>query len=149
MDLFWLEDILVPLGVCVALPVLIVWLVMRARQNEMNSKTEVMLKAIEAGVPVDADFFRSHKTPKSVKERLLKRLASACVTSLLGLAFVAVGIFMKVHFGESVNAGSMMTSIVIGSILLAIGIGLFIVYFIGKKMLAKEIEAEERALDQK
>ena len=31
--------------------------------------------------------------------------------------------------------------------LLAIGIGLFITYFVGKKTLAKEIEAEERKLD--
>ena len=33
-----------------------------------------------------------------------------------------------------------------GVILLAIGISLFIAYFSGKKMLAKEIEAEEKAL---
>ena len=38
--------ILVPLGICVVLPVMIVWLVTRARQNETNKKTEIMLKAI-------------------------------------------------------------------------------------------------------
>ena len=37
--------ILVPLGICVVLPVMIVWLVTRARQNETNKKTEIMLKA--------------------------------------------------------------------------------------------------------
>ena len=41
-------DIFLPLGVCVVLPVMIVWLVTRARQNETNKKTEIMLKAIEA-----------------------------------------------------------------------------------------------------
>ena len=33
-------------------------------------------------------------------------------------------------------------------ILLAIGIALFAVYFVGKRMLAKEIEAEEKALTE-
>ena len=35
-----------------------------------------------------------------------------------------------------------------GVILLAVGIGLFISYFVGKKLLAKEIEAEEQALQK-
>ena len=39
---------LIPIGICVVLPVMIVWLVMRSRQHDMDKKTEVMLKAIEA-----------------------------------------------------------------------------------------------------
>jgi hypothetical protein len=35
-----------------------------------------------------------------------------------------------------------------GCVLLAVGIGLFISYFVGKKMLAKEIEVEEKKLEQ-
>ena len=35
-----------------------------------------------------------------------------------------------------------------GGILMAVGIGLFISYFVSKKMLAKEIEAEEKALEE-
>ena len=35
-----------------------------------------------------------------------------------------------------------------GSILLAVGVALFIVYFTGLKMLAKEMEAEEKNLSQ-
>ena len=151
MNLIWLEDILVPLGICVALPVLLVWLVTRARQNEMNRKTEVMLKAIEAGVPVDADFFRSKKNPATIKEKLLNRLTGASVTSLLGLAFIAVGIFIGIKFGDSINGGvrSTIYCISVGGLLLAIGIALFIVYSFGKKLLAKEIEAEEKTLEQK
>jgi uncharacterized protein YneF (UPF0154 family) len=37
---------------------------------------------------------------------------------------------------------------VFGSIILAVGVAFFINYFIAKKMLAKEIEAEERQLSQ-
>lgn len=39
-----MEDILIPIGVCVVLPVMIVWLINRTRQNETNRKTEIMLK---------------------------------------------------------------------------------------------------------
>ena len=35
-----------------------------------------------------------------------------------------------------------------GGIMMAVGIGLFISYFVSRKMLAKEIEAEEKALEE-
>jgi hypothetical protein len=67
-----MEGILIPIAVYVVLPVMIVWLVTRSRQNETNKKTEVMLKAIEAGAPIDANLFQdSVRKRKSVKERLL------------------------------------------------------------------------------
>lgn len=37
----------------------------------------------------------------------------------------------------------------IGGIILAVGIALFVVYFVGKSMLAKEIEAEDKSLNEK
>ena len=42
----------VPVFICVFLPVMVVWLITRARQNETNRKAEIMIKAIEAGVDV-------------------------------------------------------------------------------------------------
>jgi hypothetical protein len=38
---------------------------------------------------------------------------------------------------------------ILGGILLGIGISLIIVFFVGKKMLAKEMEAEAKSLEQK
>ena len=48
-----MEDIILPLFMCVVMPVTIVWLVMRTKQNETNKMAEIMLKAIETGTPVD------------------------------------------------------------------------------------------------
>lgn len=103
----------VPVLICVVLPVMVVWLITRARQNETNRKAEIMIKAIEAGVPVDMDQFKSAKKKgsTSIKQDLLEKLNGACITGLMG-------------------------------------IGLFITYFTGKRMLAKEMEAEERKLEQ-
>jgi hypothetical protein len=135
------EDILVPIFVCVILPVAIVWIIGRTRQNETNRKTEVMLKAIENGAPIDPDMFkRPEKTPKTIKSGLLEKLTGACITFLMGAAFLAL-YFLNVDFFHNLLP-------VAGGIMLAVGVGLFISYFVGKKMLAKEIEAEEAALKQ-
>ena len=142
-----MEDILVPIFVCVVLPVAIVWLVMRARQNETNRKTEIMLKAIESGATIDTDFFKAQQQTKTIKERLLGRLTAACVFSLLGTAGLVGGILFCNNIGWNLDKSPLPLLPVAGGILLAIGIALFIVYFVGKKMLAKEIEAEEKALE--
>lgn len=137
---------LIPIGICVVLPVMIVWLVMRRRQHEMDRKTEVMLKAIEAGAKIDAGFFTGHQEALTIKERLLKRLTSACVTSLLGLFMLVGGVLCGEGMGWDLLDSPAFILTIPGGVLLAIGIALFIVYFVGKKMLAKEIEAEERSI---
>lgn len=65
-----MEDIILPIFMCVVMPVAIVWLVMRAKQNETNKMAEIMLKAIEAGIPLDPDFFKTQTwtLQKSLKE---------------------------------------------------------------------------------
>ena len=145
-----LVGILVSLGICVALPVLIVWLVTRTRQNETNKKTEIMLKAIESGATIDADFFKdAQKKQKSTKERLLNRLIWGCAASILGVGLAVLGIVQWVNWNGTSSNDSFIVPLVFAGIFLAIGIALFIGFFVGRKMLAKEMEAEEKALEQK
>lgn len=141
-----------PLGICVVLPVMIVWLVMRTRQNETNRKTEIMLKAIESGVTVNADLFKQRHETMTIKERLLKRLSSASVVSLIGVAILVICICMVTKNGNSMHGDAiavLTVFMIVGGILLAIGLALFIVFFAGRKMLAKEMEAEAKSLEQK
>ena len=138
-------NILIPLGVCVVLPVLIVWLISRVRIKETERKTEVMLKAIEAGVPIDPEVFKSRPRSKSIKKDLLDKLNGACITGLMGIAFLLIFFFGKEwadHFFPTAFY------LIAGGVMLAVGIGLFISYFTGKKMMAKEIEAEEKGLSE-
>lgn len=134
-----LMNILVPLGVCVVLPVLIVWLVTRVRKNETDRKAEIMIKAIEAGTPVDPTVFNKNKKT-SIKKDLLEKLNGACITSLMGLGFLILKLAgIKIGFpGDFLILGAV--------VLIAVGIGLFASYFVSKKMLAKEIELEEKNL---
>ena len=137
---------LIPICICVVLPVLIVWLIGKVKQNETNRKAEIMLKALENGAKIDTDFFRSQSDSKTIKERLLGRLTGACVTSLIGVAFIAVGIFLQHLQNWNNNIEVVVITYLLGGILMAVGISLFVVYFSGKKMLSKEMEAEEKQL---
>lgn len=144
-----MEGILIPIAVCVVLPVMIVWLVTRSRQNETNKKTEVMLKAIEAGAPIDANLFQdSVRKRKSVKERLLNRLMMACIASLTGIFVITVGLVTWFVYGN-VDGRQILSGILAGGIILAVGLALFIVFFVGRKMLATEMEAEAKSLEDK
>ena len=139
------EDIIVPIGICVVLPVLIVWLVLRARKNDTDRKAEIMLKALEAGAPIDPNLLSSQpkKKAKTIKQDLLDKLTGASVTSAIGVAMLLISIFTNYERAYGVPL------YFAGGILVAVGIALFITYFVGKKALAKEIEAEEKALLEK
>lgn len=144
-----MEDIVIPIFICVVLPVTIVYLVARTKQNETNKKAEIMLKAIESGATVDMNQFNTEKKgPRTIKQDLLEKFTGACITTFMGIAFVAWAIigYVNPEFtdGRLFNRLAPMT----GGVLLAVGLGLFISYFVGKKMLAKEIEAEEKKLEQ-
>ncbi|MBR5775197.1 MAG: hypothetical protein IKY42_02915, partial [Bacteroidaceae bacterium] len=78
------EEILKPIGICVVLPIIIVWLNMRRKTNETNRRTEVLLAAIEKNPDMDMEDFIRKMNPKTktTKERLMSQL-------LWGLAFIA------------------------------------------------------------
>ena len=138
-----MDKALVFLGVFVALPVLIVWLVNRIRQNETNRKTELLLKAMESGTPIDPNLLASPLGSKTIKERLLRRLTAGSIFTLMGVVFITISIV------NCVNLHPATIPAIFGGIWLAIGASFFIVFFVGKKMLAKEIEAEEKLLTKK
>lgn len=140
-----MRDIIVPIGICVVLPVMLVWLVTRVRRNEIDKKTEVMLKAIESGATIDSDLFKeAPKKRKSTKERLLNRLICGCAASIIGAALTVIGIIPWMTLEDDTFA----PLLIFGGISLAVGIALFIGFFVGRKMLAKEMEAEEKSLEQ-
>ena len=146
-----MEDIILPIFMCVVMPVAIVWLVMRAKQNETNKMAEIMLKAIEAGIPLDTDFFKTQTRTlqKSLKERQLGWLTAACILIALGLGSILVGaIIILINnwtYDTAPTAYSLLTFA--GGLVLVIGIALLVVYFIRKRILAKELEAEREAME--
>lgn len=141
-------EIIVPIFVCVILPVAIVFIIGRTKQNEINRKSEIMIKAIENGQQVDPELFKAAepapKAPKTLKQELVEKLTGGCVVSLMGLAFMTLFLIDLFMPEAHILFGSWLP--VAGGVMLAVGIGLLISYFAGKKILANEIKAEEEAL---
>lgn len=137
------EETIVPIGICVILPIIIVWLIMRRKTNETNKRTEVLLAVIEKNPDLDMEDLIRKMNPKSktTKERLMSRL-------LWGLVFIAIGtsLLLSALYQDNLGgAGPEYFPIYCGSgCLLLIGISFVAVFFISKRMLAKEIEAEEK-----
>ena len=134
---------LIPLGICVVLPIMSIWLVMRNKTNETNKRTEVLLAAIEKNPDMDMEDFIRKMNPKTktTKERLMGRL-------LWGLVFIAIGTSLLLSaLYQDYQGGAALDYFPIYSgsgCLLLIGISFVTVFFISKRMLAKEIEAEEK-----
>ena len=50
-------QVMIPIGICVILPISIVMLYLRARKHETNKRTEILLAAIEKNAEIDVDDF--------------------------------------------------------------------------------------------
>ena len=142
-----LEDILVPLGLCCILPIVLVWLSVKRRMNETNARTQIVMAAIEKHPDMDVEELTNKISPKNkkklLKEKLLSKLLWGCITSMIGLGLIGLGIYL---IGTGDDEDDALSSISFGVILLAIGAAFLINYAVGKKMLAKELEAEQNNL---
>ena len=136
-DLF---QILVPIACGCVLPIVIIWLNIRQRMNETNKRTQVVLAAIEKNPDMDIEELIKKISPKKklLKEKLLEKLLWGCITVLLGIGMIVCHIYVDITTNSTSPCGF------IGIILLAVGIAFFVNYRLGKKMLAKEIVAEEK-----
>ena len=144
----YLFQLLVPIAICCVLPIMIVWLNNRRRIIENNSRTQIVLAAMEKNSDVDIEQLLKKMAPtqkkKLLKEKLLAKLLWGCITLLLG---VGLAIFcLCTSFGGGMTPSNLWFSGFMSTIMIAVGIAFLINYFIGKKMLAKEIEAEQNKL---
>ena len=80
----------------------------------------------------------------SLKEKTARGLLWGSITALLGIGFLGVGVFLDYRGG--MISDELTTTYFVGGILLAVGIAFLANYHIGKKMLAKEMEAEEKRM---
>ena len=140
--MFWLVQILVPIGVAVVLPIAIVAIVFRsALASERNCK-EIVLAVLDKNPDIDVEQLMKNlkKSEKLIKEKLLARLERGCLCCLMGMAFMVLYFFLGVQ-GEDLI-------VVVGAALIAIGIAFLVSYFVGRRMLAKEMEAEQQNMKQ-
>lgn len=131
-----LQQILVPIFVCVVLPVLIVFIVFRAAMNSDNKRAEVLIKAIEANNGIDADRLAQalEKPRKTPREVLNLRLLRGCIFSLIGLFFAVIGLVSWAQ-GTEFGADPVTIPLLFGGALLAVGISYLIVFFVTRQQV--------------
>jgi hypothetical protein len=139
------HDLIITLTWIVALMVWVFFFV-RYRTNKLNKRAELVSLMIEKNPDVDIDEFLKKISPKKrlLKEKLLAKLHTGSVLSLGGIALFGWSLF--IDFSGENNAKGIYVCYLMGIVLFAMGIAFIINYFVGKKMLAKEIEAEEKKL---
>ena len=73
------------------------------------------------------------------------KLTGACIVTAVGISLcIAILVLSLVGYTDSF----IITNFTIfGCVAIAVGIGLFISYFVGKRMLANELKAEEESLN--
>lgn len=140
--MFWLVQLLVPIGVAVVLPIAIVAIVFRSALASDRNRKEIILAALEKNPTLDVEDLvkRMKKSNKLIKEKLLARLERGCLCCLMGVAFMLLYFFLGVQGEDFIT--------VVGAALIAIGIAFLISYFVGRRMLAKEMLAEERYMNE-
>lgn len=136
-----LVAILVPLGVAVVLPITIVAIVFKSALASERNRKEIILAALEKNPNLDVEDLvkRMKKSEKLIKEKLLARLQRGCLCCLMGVAFVLLSFFLSVQNEHLLIAGAA---------LIPIGIAFLISYFVGRRMLAKEMEAEQQNMNK-
>ena len=141
-----LVAILVPIACGCVLPIFAIWMGIRKEMNETNTRTQIVLAAIEKNPDMDIEELMAKISPKKrlLKEKLLSKLLWGGIITFLGIALCAFCVIAG-YFGGA-NSAMISQTILFGLVLLGIGIAFLINYHIGKKLLAKEMEVEEKKL---
>ena len=126
VDWWDLEGILVPFFSVVLLPAIIIFFAATMNKRKVESKTRIMLAAIEKGVELDPAFYT--KPRKSAEEKLHDRFLGGMIVGLIGLAFILIGAFTA----SRINLLSLLFFIP-GGIMFAIGGGLVASFIVGRK----------------
>lgn len=138
-----LVDILVSLGVCVALPVLIVWIVMRAATNSDNKRAAVLIEAIKNNADIDADKLAESfgKKPRTPEQLFQSRLLKGVLFTFGGVASAIVSFFYNTP--DDVKTRNMF--IIAAAFAIAIGAAFLIVVAVTRKTVAKEKDTEDNS----
>lgn len=139
--------IIVVIGICVVLPLMVIWLINKRKNHEIDKQTEILMAMMEKHPDLDpAEVMKklnvSSKSHKTIKQKLLDNVLTGGFMTLMGLAVLIPHLCGMVFFGNKENG------IFCGGIMLAVGLAFLIYYLVSKKQLSGEIEAEEKQLKE-
>lgn len=140
-----MREVLLPISITVVLPIVMVWLNIKSKKHESDNRTGVLLAAIEKNSDVDIEELMrkmnmQDKSHTTLKERLLKKLMWGSIVTAVGIGLLGYALYMDFQGGVATYA--MRIWYMSGGVTLLIGLAILLVFFISKRMLAKELEME-------
>ena len=144
MNPFWLNDVteLLATILLVSIPIVCVILYFRHRTLETNRRAEIMLRAMEKNNEgVSNEMLQGLNAPqKSLKERLLNKLLWGILSLVTGAGLTVTTLLI----GDDIfyEEGFIL---LIGIALLGAGVAFMTYFFVGRRMLSNELEAEKQS----
>jgi len=114
--------------------------------NATNQRTQIVLAAIEKNPEMDLEELMAKISPKKklLKEKLLTKLLWGGIIAFVGFSIFASNLWLDYLGGADPEMLFLLYAI--GGILFGIGLAFIINYYVGKRLLAKEMEAEQAKL---
>ncbi len=139
---------IVCLGVGVILPIVIVALTLKHKLESEKNRKDIILAALEKNSNIDVEELvrKMNNTDKLIKEKLLIKFQWGILTSIIGVGFFILSFILGYDDEGFTDSGQFLS--VGGAVLLATGAAFLLTYFHSKKMLSKEMEAEEKNMQQ-
>lgn len=141
-----MEATLVPIFVCVVLPVSVVLITSLTKMNINKSRTQILMKAIEVNKDVDVEsLVESLRQPRKTPQELLNlRLLRGCIFSTIGMVLILTALILLL-------TGTMFYSEIIGftmlpgGLSLAIGISYLLVCRLTRNQIKSQAESTDKA----
>lgn len=144
MNPFWINDVteLLATILLVSIPIVCAILYFRHRTLETNRRAEIMLRAMEKNNEgVSNEMLQGLNAPqKSLKERLLNKLLWGILSLVSGAGITASALLIGDEMYYEVGP-----ILLIGLALLGVGVAFMIYFFVGRRMMSKELEAEKQS----
>ena len=128
-------QVMIPIGICVILPISIVMLYLRARKHETNKRTEILLAAIEKNAEIDVDDFLAKLAPpkKSIKQMLLTKLMWGSIITAIGAGAMGYTIYADV-MGE-MRVGILQNCYLFSAPILLVGVAILYIQAVNRPLL--------------
>lgn len=142
-----LIDIIVPIGICVILPIILYRMKTRKDSDEANRRADIIMAAIEKDPDINVDEYLKQMAPpqpsyeEKFREKLHRELLWGTILLVAGISIITLIISRAISQGEwREDYSSALGYLSIP--LLAIGFGLLVAYHSGKKTLNEKAQTK-------
>ena len=124
----------------VVLPVLVVWLCLKFKNDNFNKRVELVRMAYEKNPDLDVSGFlkETETRQKSAAERLSGWLLTALILIGLGLTSIFGAIVINMRYAEEGSEGAFFLFLMIGCAVSVIGLA-FLIYYITRSRSVKRL----------